>query len=255
MGVSAASDLNIRVFTDFDGTISDSDSLKLLLERFGDPRWKLWEAKIHKGEMSEREALSKMFQAFPLSLREAQDFVLKNVKLDPHFTGFVNWCQSEGIEIDILSGGFQELISPLLARQNMADLSLMANSAQEHQDQEQGWRISPARVDPLCSLCTHCKSASLLSAQTHSTQPTLLIYVGDGHTDYCAQQLAHLVFAKGALLNYCGDQAIEFSTFADVRHSLETFLEASSHPEEVWGWRASEFMKSLTLAPRRAVAA
>jgi HAD superfamily phosphoserine phosphatase-like hydrolase len=212
-------DAAIHFFTDFDGTVSWQDSLKLLLEAHGDSRWRLWESQIHTGELSEKKALEQMFAAFPLSRSEMLRFVTENVSIDPTFKEFIAWAKDEGHAITILSGGFTSLIRELLRREGLENLKVIANDIEGF---ESAWTVRPAPSKALCPLCTHCKSASLMEVDRRSPQ-TLRVYIGDGHTDYCPQQLAHLVFARGSLLRYCqatGREAIPLESFAQVKSHI-----------------------------------
>ena len=210
-------EVKFKIFSDFDGTISQQDSLKLLLEEYGRPDWIDLEAKIMSGEMSEREALPKMFEGFPLNRKEALDFVLKNVSLDPHFKNFAQWALEEGHELQILSGGFKSLILKLLEREGLQNLKVVAN---DFEVQPEGWKIKPAASVQLCHLCTHCKSSALLSS-VHEVES--VVYIGDGHTDFCPIQLATVIYAKKSLAQFCRKAQMphrSFENFEDIQASL-----------------------------------
>jgi 2,3-diketo-5-methylthio-1-phosphopentane phosphatase len=217
----------VVIFSDFDGTISSQDSLKLLLNRFGGSHWPTIERALATGELPERIGLQRCFDRLQLPFESALRFVLREVKLDPAFRSFANWVQSEGYELSILSGGLENFIQPLLNREGLGRLKLLANRASVRSGV---WNISPCQVQRLCDLCNHCKSASLFK-EIQKDPNVFLVYVGDGHTDACAIQLADLVFAKSFLKNYCIEKQIPFvgfSSFSEITENLRLKLRTAN---------------------------
>jgi len=210
-----------HIFSDFDGTISTLDSLKALLSEFGGQKWRDLEAGILTGRIPERVALPEMFRDFSLSLNEAQNFVLENIKIDPTFVDFVEWCEESSIDLTILSGGFHALIRPLLDRVDLGHLKVIANEAYQG---DRGWIVQEVSGPRLCSLCSHCKCGSL---QGESLNRPLTVYVGDGHTDFCVSQKADRIYAKSHLQRFLTERNWPFQAFvdfADVQLSLESAI-------------------------------
>lgn len=211
-----------QVFSDFDGTISRQDSLQLLLDEFGGSAWASIEAKMDRGELTEKEAVSEVFRHFPLSVNEATDWVMKNVSLDPAFSTFYRWLEEKRAPLTVLSGGFVQFIRPLLAREGLPNVRVIANSAI---DSGAGWEIKPAVINAECSAFHHCKCSSMTTASRAALN--LTIYIGDGNTDHCPASRTDLVFAKKSLADFCRKQSISYSPFEDfrdVRMHLESFL-------------------------------
>ncbi len=177
------------------------------------------------GLISERQGLVLAFKYLKISFENALDLVLENVSIDPYFRPFVDWCWKEGYELSVLSGGFKELIEPLLAREGLGDVRVIANSAKV----EAGcWKVVAASsaFRRLCEDCNHCKTFSLYQELRKSSE-TMVVYIGDGHTDTCPVQLAHLVYAKGFLQNYCEQNHLfyrPFSHFGEIQSSLRENL-------------------------------
>lgn len=210
-----------QVFSDFDGTISTLDSLKALLFHFGGERWKALEAGILNGTLAEREALPEMFSEFGLSIEGAQEFVLQNVRIDPTFVDFADWCELERIPVTVLSGGFGCLIRPLLERVDLGHLTVISNEAFQNGT---GWRVQEAASGRNCLSSSHCKCASIESNRSRNANPEI-VYVGDGHTDFCAAQKADLIFAKSHLamhLERVQKPYQTFSDFSDIQGHLES---------------------------------
>lgn len=206
----------VVVYSDFDGTISQTDSLKYILNRRGDRQWRSIENAMASGEMAEREGLQKCFEYYPHSFETALKDVMQFVKVDPAFSRFEAWCKRQGHELTVLSGGFTSLIQPLFERAGLGHIRVLANDAVV---ENKVWTIKSCGVTPLCDLCNHCKSASLL--ETIKKDPkTCIVYIGDGHTDSCPVQLADIVFAKGYLAKHCRETGIEYYKFSDFKDVL-----------------------------------
>ena len=210
----------MRVFSDFDGTISRQDSLSYLLNEFGGARWKVLEAQLIAGELSERDAVNEAFREFPLSVAEASRWVLNHVSLDPSFATFYRWLETKQVPLTILSGGFVQFIRPLLAREGLQNLRLIANSAT---DVPGGWIIRSASYRRECEQFHHCKCSSLTLEQSQNVETT--VYVGDGNTDFCPVSKSDVIFAKKSLARFCVSNGLSFNPFNDFR-DVRLHLEA-----------------------------
>jgi 2-hydroxy-3-keto-5-methylthiopentenyl-1-phosphate phosphatase len=85
--------------------------------------------------------------------------------------------------------------------------------------------ISLPYRDEACERCGTCKRNQML---VRSADSDVIVYIGDGVSDFCAAAHADLVFAKGALETHCREENISyrrFRGFDDVRSDL-TMLSA-----------------------------
>jgi 2,3-diketo-5-methylthio-1-phosphopentane phosphatase len=217
MSVHAQSLLYDRlVVTDFDGTITREDSLKLLFsEALGD-RWRRLEEDLEANRVSERKALQEAVSQMSWSLEKAIEFVLENVKVDPLFCHFYQWTLSERIPVLILSGGFREFIEPLLEREGLRALSIQANSVSVSDGK---WSVRAASEYRLCSRMTHCKCASLQAWPARE-----VIYIGDGHTDFCPVEKVSHIYARASLQKYCEARSLahqSFENFGSIQESIK----------------------------------
>jgi len=55
-----------------------------------------------------------MLDSVKLPFPECIDLLRKNIKLDPGFKPFFDWCQSNGIPVIVLSSGMEAIIRALL---------------------------------------------------------------------------------------------------------------------------------------------
>lgn len=219
-----------QIFSDFDGTITQQDSLKILFEEFIGKEWTLLGAKMHRCELSEREALELGLRHMPISLAEARRWLLQRVKIDPSFPEFVRWANFHKIPLHILSGGLKPFLKDLLGQVGLSELDFVANDIIE---EEKSWQLCPASVDKKnCEKFAHCKCASIQSLKRIGKK---IIYIGDGWTDRCPVKIADLIFAKASLINYCRDNQlpfVEFQSFAEVQAYLNSWIKTYTHRQE-----------------------
>lgn len=217
----------LLIISDFDGTISSQDSLKELFDRYARPEWRVYEKAIRSNQMTEKEGLQLMLDTLNCSFDEAVSFVLENIQIDQSFKDFVSWCREFEIPLFILSGGFIELIQPILRREGLHDLPIYANSFFQSEGR---WMVSSRHSLRLCNDQWHCKCASMSRIQ--SLNQSKLIYIGDGHTDRCASTKADFIFAKLFLAEHLQQQKIDFSAFKDFKDILSALKRVSGQANE-----------------------
>lgn len=211
----------VRVFVDFDGTISLEDTTDVVLERFADPSWQKVEADWLAGRIGSRECLQKqidLVRATPEDL----DSVCEDVPLDPHFPELVALCRRAEIPVTIVSDGLDLMVRKMLARQGV-DLPILANRLEYLG--ERRWRLAfPHSARNCRAEAGHCKCLALTKEPT-----SMRILIGDGRSDFCAAETADLVIAKGALVEHCqahGLPYIVFGNFAGATTLLADWIGA-----------------------------
>ncbi len=115
----------VRVFVDFDGTISLEDTTDWLLERLAEPTWQKVEADWLSGRIGSRDCLARqidLVRATP----EALDVVCEDVPLDPHFSETIALCRPHGIDVVVVSDGLDRIVTKMLARVGI-DVPVFAN--------------------------------------------------------------------------------------------------------------------------------
>ena len=190
----------MRLVLDWDGTVTERDSLWMVLDAFGDPEiFARVEGKLVSGEISFREVMELEFATVTAPLQDVRDFVLREVRLRP---GFAELARDEAPLL--LSSGFHELIEPVLAREGVA-LDVRANRLEPSPD---GWRIRWRDPEP-CPVCGDlCKRRALPAGP--------LAYAGDGYSDRCAALAADCVFARDGLAEFLAGEGVAFEPFEDL---------------------------------------
>jgi 2-hydroxy-3-keto-5-methylthiopentenyl-1-phosphate phosphatase len=184
---------------DWDGTVTEVDSLHLALERFGDVAiYERTEEGLSGGSMSYRDVMDTEMATIRAPLEEVVRYLLEVVRIRPGFGELV--ARYDPL---IVSSGFEELIRPLLVREGI-DVQVLANRLDARPD---GWRV--VWRDPVaCDTCGDlCKRRSLPEGE--------VVFVGDGYSDRCAALAADRVFAIGGLARYLDTHGADYETFTD----------------------------------------
>ncbi len=194
---------------DFDGTITEQDLLDAIATRFGDEDvFAELEGGLLGGGLPLHEVIRREFAPVKAPLREVVDWVLANAKTRPGFAELVHEARERGYEVTVVSSGFKELIEPVLEREGLGDLALVASSADPDPS---GWKIT-FHDDEICPVCGQaCKRASVQALANGGT----VVYVGDGYSDRCAAELADHVFARTGLARYLDAKGVSYEPFDD----------------------------------------
>jgi len=214
-----------RIFLDFDGTITEDDTLVQPLDRFASPRWWDVENQVLAGELKERESLQAEMDFLRVSWEEALSFLLPRVRLRKGFREFATWSQEQGLQPVVLSGGFRSIINAVF-RHHGIELPVYANDVKI---QNKRWRVIPAATPRLRGHCNHCKTWHLEKSRRRNRR---LLFVGDGTTDRCAASGADFVFARGFLADYCRRERIPFAEFNDFHDIVAGLRREKCAPRE-----------------------
>ena len=209
----------IKIFTDFDGTITEIDSLNMVLDEFAVSDWRPIEDKVTSHEISEKEALQAEFDLVNTSLNDAIEFLNKNAIIDPTFKKFAEWCKSNSIELIVLSGGFREFIHPIFNKFGINNLEIHSNSLNVNNN---SWKVVQSELPKINYLCNHCKTNHLVEARRQGFKT---VYIGDGNTDRCPAENADIIFAKNSLADYLRNKNkkfYEYQNFNEIQKILIT---------------------------------
>ena len=193
----------MRIVIDWDGTVTERDTLMLILRHFIEPAVlepleAQLDAGLEDGTITHREVMEREFALLRASLDEVVAFLLERARVRPGFAEFV-----ERFDPLVLSSSFHETIEPVLSREGVA-ARLRANHAEPSAN---GWRIRWVS-DSECATCGEpCKRGSLPDGP--------FVYVGDGYSDRCAALAAERVFARDGLADYLEDQGVAYEPFVD----------------------------------------
>ncbi len=193
--------MTIPLVLDWDGTVTETDTLHLVIERFGDlDLFHAVEAEIGRG-LTLREVIACEMETVKAPLGEVVGWLVDNVRVRAGFAELV-----AAYDPLIVSAGFHELIAPVLSREGVV-ARVVANSVEAD---PLGWRaVFPPALR--CDVCgEECKRAAVAHLQRFT-------YVGDGLSDRCVSLAAERVFARAGLARYLDGLGVPYVTFDDLR--------------------------------------
>ena len=224
----------VKIFIDFDGTITRRDVGDSLFETFGGERCTELVAEYQEEKLSAAECFRRECAACgTVDLARFHEFLAAQ-EIDPSFSRFVQFCRQREIEHTILSDGMDAYIKPILERHGLGDVSLRANTLElARVDGSSTVRFVPSfpYQDEVCERCACCKRNHMLASCSDDDR---IVYIGEGYSDRCPARYADIVFAKDDLLKYCQRENISYvayRSFDDVVDRLSSLLSTNGRPD------------------------
>jgi 2-hydroxy-3-keto-5-methylthiopentenyl-1-phosphate phosphatase len=191
----------MRMVVDWDGTVTETDGLHLVLLEFGDRDvYEEYESRLGR-DLTLHEVIAGEFRTVRAPLDEVAAWVRENVALRQGFLEFAR----RHLPV-VVSSGFHELIDPVLDREGLR-LEVLANRVDARPE---GWQVV-FRDEASCSVCCEPCKRSAVSA----LRP--FVFVGDGFSDRCVAEAAARVFARDGLSDYLAARGVAFERFEDFR--------------------------------------
>ena len=215
-------EMMLSIFSDFDDTISIGDIGNKLFIHFGE--FDKYISEFALGRITVRELNILLCASIPTktTIEEIEDFALEQ-DIDPYFLPFVNFCQNNNYKLHIVSDGYGIYINQILKKYNLDFLPKYHN---ELIKTTSGFVPVFYGASESCNCSTaSCKRNVILN---NSTEEDIMVYIGDGTTDFCAAEHCDIIFAKSDLANYCRKNKIpyhHFKTFFDVQRILQSLLQ------------------------------
>jgi len=190
-----------RLVLDWDGTITERDTLHMAIEEFGDVDvFHALEAQIGR-ELTLNEVIGVEMATITAPFDAVLDWLLETVVVRPGLPELV-----AAHDPLIISAGFHELIQPVLAREGVA-ATVVANRVEADPT---GWRSTFLEREA-CEVCGEpCKRVALAALAPY-------VYVGDGISDRCVSLAAERRFARRTLAVWLDEQGVEYEPFDDLR--------------------------------------
>jgi 2-hydroxy-3-keto-5-methylthiopentenyl-1-phosphate phosphatase len=199
----------VRLVLDWDGTVTEVDTLHLVLEEFGDREIYARVEGALGDSMTLNEVIAAEFQTVTTPLDDVVEWLFENARIRPGFAELAREHRPL-----IVSSGFHETIEPLLAREGV--LSVVELRANRLDPRPDGWRVL-FRANHSCDTCGEpCKRKDLAGDGE-------VVFVGDGYSDRCAALAADRVFARDGLAAWLAAQGVPFEPFTDF-HELAARL-------------------------------
>ena len=217
----------LKIFCDFDGTITKNDVWMSSIVKFIKDKEKFNNIceELYSGKIGTRETVIRQLELVEDFSPEKFDEYLDEEEIDEHFKDFVDFCRQSSIDLVILSGGLDYYIDHILKRENIQAefYSCRMNWDEESKKLKSEFIYS----DEYCRACDTCKR-NILITNTNDLDNDISVYIGDGSSDFCVSGFADIVFAKGKLASYCWKNNItyfDYKDFSDVKNKLKKILE------------------------------
>jgi 2,3-diketo-5-methylthio-1-phosphopentane phosphatase len=215
-----------HIFSDFDGTITEKDTLIFLATNLGggQPMVEAIGRLIREGKLSLRDGIAGEMRSIRKPFDEAVKLLRERVRIDPGFLPLARWCEENEIPLTILSAGFHQIIDLFIPSSEFPHLRILANTLRPNE--ESGWQCVFRDQTPF----GHDKAQALREARNNGEY---VIFIGDGLSDRKAAESADEVFAKHSLAQYCRERGInchEFRTFDEILEQLKVPLPPTLRP-------------------------
>ncbi|UOE94340.1 2-hydroxy-3-keto-5-methylthiopentenyl-1-phosphate phosphatase [Alkalihalobacillus sp. LMS39] len=196
----------IVIFCDFDGTITNNDNIIEIMKKFAPPEWLLIVEEILAKKKSLQDGVGEMFALLPTSQKDdIINFTLEQAEIRNGFEDFVQFTSDKGIELNVVSGGIDFFVEPLLEKYPLPIYCNEANFSSDTIKIE--W---PHPCDEYCqNECGCCKPSIIRKL----SKGKFRIVIGDSISDLQAAKQADLVIARDYLLAECKQLQLPYQPF------------------------------------------
>jgi 2-hydroxy-3-keto-5-methylthiopentenyl-1-phosphate phosphatase len=218
----------VVVFSDFDGTITQKDVIIMIMEAFAPPVWReIVDEILNKRTLSIKEGVSQLFRLIsPEKKPEIQAFVEENVRFRDGFEDFLSFCQQNAIPFQVLSGGVDFFVHPVLAA-FQSQIEIFCNGASFDANQK-GIELTMPYFEPNCSQCGQCACCKIALMNHLPAESTFRIAIGDSLTDLPMARVADWTFARGQLIDYCNEEGLAvtpYEDFWDIQQAIQARIQ------------------------------
>ena len=199
---------------DWDGTVTERDTLHMAIERFGDLAvFAALEEELGR-QLTLDEVIATEMATVRAPLERVVAWLVEHVRVRPGFRELV-----DAYDPLIVSAGFHELIEPILAREGIA-----ARVAANHVEADPGGWHASFPPGPPCVVCgERCKRSAVAALGPFA-------YAGDGVSDRCVSLAAKRRFARAGLARWLDGEGVSYERFEDLYDVLSAMEGRSSRP-------------------------
>lgn len=213
----------IKIFCDFDGTITTKDVGENMFLEFGDSKkaYEIFNRWVNKEIDSAQEWQELLELVKDLTEEEFNSFI-DSIDLTYGFNEFVEFAENNKLELIILSDGMDYYIDRILNKNGLENLNYYSNKLIFT---DNGPKAFFPYTDEECKDCGNCKRNHIIE---NSSDEDITIYIGDGFSDTCPVQYADYIFAKKALLKFCEKERISYfpyKNFKDIIRLMQPLIE------------------------------
>ena len=213
----------IKVFVDFDGTITIEDVGEAIFRKFGDTETvnRIIEDLLNY-RISSRRCWDELCESVNVINKSELDSFINLLDVDPTFNSFVKYCNVNEIELVVLSDGFDYYIDRVFNKAGLSGIKYYSNRL--FVDEDGKLSADYPHYDADSSTSANCKRNHIIN---HSSDDDYTIYIGDGNSDKDAAQYCDFIFAKDGLARFCSMERISFypfNNFSDVKDKITELM-------------------------------
>lgn len=156
-----------------------------------------------------------------INKKEFDEFI-HSQEIDPTLHRFVEYCEKSGLQIFVISDGYDYYIEKILQKEKLSQLKYFSNKLTFTDEGKLIPSFPFFNAD--CRSSANCKRNHIIG---NSSEEDYTVFIGDGISDNDAIQYADFIFAKSDLLKFCEVQRITyfpFKNFDDVILRLDELL-------------------------------
>jgi len=212
---------NLKIFIDFDGTITTTDVGEEFFLKFGNPEKA---DKIIKHWLNHEITSTEMWKELCDTIKnfnmEKYEKFLSTIELDEAFHQFVEFCNKHDLDYMIVSDGFDFYIDKILERENLEHIKRITNKLTLNEN----GKLIPSfpHTDEECSRCANCKRNQVI---INSSDEDFTLYIGDGWSDTCPVQHCDYILAKNSLLKFCEKNRISYFPYNNFHNVMRRLNE------------------------------
>jgi 2,3-diketo-5-methylthio-1-phosphopentane phosphatase len=201
----------LKVFVDFDGTITLEDVGEAIFKKFGETeKVKRIIEDLLSDKISSRQCWDELCDSVDNINKAELDEFIDLLDVDPTFIPFVKFCSENKIDMVVLSDGFDYYIDRLFNKAGLSGLKYYSNKL--FVDDKGILKAEYPYFDVDSPTSANCKKNHIIN---HSSDDEYTVYIGDGNSDKEAAQYCDFIFAKDGLARFCSMERISFYPFRD----------------------------------------
>jgi 2,3-diketo-5-methylthio-1-phosphopentane phosphatase len=213
----------IKVFVDFDGTITLEDVGEAIFKKFGETeKVKRIIENLLSDKISSRQCWDELCDSVDTINKAELDEFIDLLEVDPTFIPFVKFCSENKIDMVVLSDGFDYYIDRLFNKAGLAGLKYYSNRL--FVDEKGMLKAEYPYFDVDSPTSANCKKNHIIN---NSSDDEYTVYIGDGNSDKDAAQYCDFIFAKDGLARFCSIERISFypfKNFTEVQNKLTELM-------------------------------
>jgi 2-hydroxy-3-keto-5-methylthiopentenyl-1-phosphate phosphatase len=192
------------VFCDFDGTITEQETLARVFSKFAPETWQPIKEDLTSGKITVREAVTTSINSIDSShYHDILSYTLK-FSIRPGFNALLDFLDSRNVPMVVLSGGIRGMVEIRLGKLINRMHSVFAADV----DTNGKYLRTKSAYEGKTELVDKVRIMNFFNTKEK-------IAIGDGITDFNMAQAADLVFARGGLARFMDENNIFYEPWFD----------------------------------------